>query len=167
MELKEDHLLFETIFELCKYPTFYKYSSWAPVSWDLYYKEEVKCKGRENFENNCLYFSSPEKFNDPFDCNLEFDCSNISESGLQERLFKLADENNVKFNSELEKELQIIAMAKNIIGNGGDTSQINKWLAGSFIKSIGVACLTEVPDSILMWSHYAQNHTGYCIGFDG
>ena len=27
-------------------------------------------------------------------------------------------------------------------------------------------CLSEVYDSILMWSHYAQNHTGFCIEYD-
>ena len=29
-----------------------------------------------------------------------------------------------------------------------------------------VLCLSKNKDSILMWSHYAQNHTGIIIGFD-
>ena len=29
-----------------------------------------------------------------------------------------------------------------------------------------VLCLSKNKDSILMWSHYAQNHTGIAIGFD-
>lgn len=29
-----------------------------------------------------------------------------------------------------------------------------------------VLCLSKNKDSILMWSHYAQNHTGVVIGFD-
>jgi hypothetical protein len=32
-------------------------------------------------------------------------------------------------------------------------------------KNSGVVCLSEVNNSILMWSHYAQNHTGICIEF--
>src|SRR5688572_21539252 len=28
----------------------------------------------------------------------------------------------------------------------------------------GVCCLTEICDDILMWSHYAAQHTGVCIG---
>lgn len=32
--------------------------------------------------------------------------------------------------------------------------------------SVRVVCLSEVYDSILMWSHYAQNHTGFCIEYD-
>jgi hypothetical protein len=26
--------------------------------------------------------------------------------------------------------------------------------------------LTEAPDNLLMWAHYAKNYTGFCIGFN-
>ncbi|EEE41205.1 hypothetical protein METSMIALI_00086 [Methanobrevibacter smithii DSM 2375] len=29
-----------------------------------------------------------------------------------------------------------------------------------------VSCLSEIHDSILMWSHYANQHQGFCIGYD-
>jgi hypothetical protein len=29
-----------------------------------------------------------------------------------------------------------------------------------------VLCLTTKPDNLLMWAHYASNHSGICIGFD-
>ena len=31
---------------------------------------------------------------------------------------------------------------------------------------VGLYCLTERNDSILMWSHYAADHTGYCLEFE-
>lgn len=31
---------------------------------------------------------------------------------------------------------------------------------------LGVYCLSEINDNILMWSHYASNHTGFCIEFE-
>lgn len=31
---------------------------------------------------------------------------------------------------------------------------------------VGVLSLTEKPDNLLMWAHYAAEHTGYVIGFD-
>ncbi len=31
---------------------------------------------------------------------------------------------------------------------------------------LGVFCLSEINDNILMWSHYASNHTGFCIEFE-
>jgi hypothetical protein len=33
-------------------------------------------------------------------------------------------------------------------------------------KNIGVLCLSEICDSLLMWGHYAENHEGFVIGFN-
>src|SRR5438552_5050578 len=33
-------------------------------------------------------------------------------------------------------------------------------------KDSGIICLSAVPDSIRMWSYYADAHKGICIGFD-
>src|SRR6266566_3851587 len=30
----------------------------------------------------------------------------------------------------------------------------------------GIICLTAIPNSIRMWSYYAQAHEGICVGFD-
>ena len=32
--------------------------------------------------------------------------------------------------------------------------------------AVRVVCLSETYDSMLMWSHYARNHTGYCIEYE-
>jgi hypothetical protein len=34
------------------------------------------------------------------------------------------------------------------------------------IKELGVICLSEINDDILMWSHYANGQTGLCIEFE-
>lgn len=31
---------------------------------------------------------------------------------------------------------------------------------------IGVLCLTENPDNLLMWAHYSESHTGFLVEFD-
>ena len=33
------------------------------------------------------------------------------------------------------------------------------------LKKMGVLSLSERPDSLLMWAHYANNHQGFCLGF--
>jgi hypothetical protein len=33
-------------------------------------------------------------------------------------------------------------------------------------SQLGVLCLTEQPNNHLMWVHYAQNHSGFVLGFD-
>jgi len=35
----------------------------------------------------------------------------------------------------------------------------------TFIES-AIGCFSTVPDSVLMFSHYADNHRGICVGFD-
>lgn len=32
--------------------------------------------------------------------------------------------------------------------------------------NVGILCLSEVRNSILMWGHYTENHQGFVIGFD-
>jgi len=34
------------------------------------------------------------------------------------------------------------------------------------IKELGIICLSEIKNDILMWSHYANGHTGFCIEFE-
>jgi hypothetical protein len=36
----------------------------------------------------------------------------------------------------------------------------------SFNKRVGLLCFSRNWDNILLWSHYAQSHTGICLGFD-
>src|SRR5262249_33519683 len=33
-------------------------------------------------------------------------------------------------------------------------------------REFGLICLSEVPDDILMWSHYTEGHSGLVIGFN-
>ncbi len=34
-----------------------------------------------------------------------------------------------------------------------------------WLSNVGLFCLSSVRDNILMWSHYADQHRGYCIEF--
>ena len=87
--------------------------------------------------NQNLYFSNPIDFNDPFDGQLDI------YNGLK-RLAEIDEE----FILPDEKELSV---------------QVNA-IVESF-KDLGVLSLSERFDSILMWSHYANHHKGFCLGF--
>lgn len=41
-----------------------------------------------------------------------------------------------------------------------------KFITGKIDQMLGVFCLSEVPDSLLMWAHYASSHTGFVVEFD-
>lgn len=48
----------------------------------------------------------------------------------------------------------------------GFTQAIRTGLYKGFNENIGVLSLTEKPDNLLMWAHYARNHRGFAIEFD-
>lgn len=46
------------------------------------------------------------------------------------------------------------------------TPQLRDQFTQACRTRIGILSLSEVPDSVLMWSHYAAQHRGFIVGFD-
>jgi hypothetical protein len=46
------------------------------------------------------------------------------------------------------------------------TPKITQLMSSTFDKALGAFCLSEVPDSLLMWSHYGASHAGFVLEFD-
>lgn len=46
------------------------------------------------------------------------------------------------------------------------TPIFKKHFESGFLDSIGVLCLAEHPDNLLMWAHYGDAHRGFVIEFD-
>lgn len=130
----------------------------------------------EAFEG-LVYPSSPLYFNDPYDCEFCFQADALegildreTYIHLLERRFQLKQEerDRILYSESIERALQIVMQA-----HGGNLS--NSWLDNlknglrdcmNIIRdAVRVVCLSETYDSMLMWSHYAQNHTGYCIEY--
>ena len=131
----------------------------------------------EAFEG-LVYPSSPLYFNDPYDCEFCFQADSLESIldretylHLLERRFSLKQEekNRILYFDNIERAIQIVLQAH---GRKLSSSWRNTLLNGingclNKIKdSVRVVCLSEVYDSMLMWSHYAQNHMGYCIEYN-
>lgn len=43
---------------------------------------------------------------------------------------------------------------------------LTETLDREFNKIVGVLCLSEIWDSMLMWGHYCQSHEGFVVGFN-
>lgn len=115
--------------------------------------------------DNELYFSSPESFNDPFDCRPAYapDGSPDEIKAFLNKLFSrnMPHETNEKIKQEAER------CYAEFFSNGKiDTtaSNINENIWRN-IKRFGVCSLSEDWKSILMWSHYADHHKGICFRF--
>jgi hypothetical protein len=63
---------------------------------------------------------------------------------------------------------ELPAMFRAIVGqlNTGIADTFYSELRSRIGRSVGILSLSEVPDSLLMWAHYAAEHRGFAIGFD-
>ncbi len=132
-------------------------------------------------KNGCIRLTQPLDFNDPFefkpvistvatqeefkdifevtiDEKLEEELSKvphelaekISKKDLEATIRQLFNDNQDKLNTHLANTAKQVSNIYNEKSN----------------ELIGVLCLTEKKDNLLMWSHYADSHKGFCIKFD-
>ncbi|WP_110654341.1 DUF2971 domain-containing protein [Salinicola halimionae] len=70
-------------------------------------------------------------------------------------------------NSVDEQEAELIISLANTLSDGAACYNY-AWDAQCGVRaSVGVLCFTSKEDNLLMWAHYAKNHEGICIEFDG
>lgn len=114
-----------------------------------------------SLKSHTLWMSSPHQFNDPFDCAMNIDYSTEVLQNVQQYYHQIYGIENI---------LDIIPPdIKNIISQQG--SAIIKQLLSSHNKkvedSIFVSCFSEASNlnSLRMWGHYANNHSGFCCEY--
>lgn len=113
------------------------------------------------FEKSEIYFSKPSSFNDVFDC-----APVISVKGTDEDFKRFFDELFQKRMPEMNREERRKKIADSLPRwRAGDLDSIMKRGISEFMEEIGVCSLSEVPDDILMWSHYAKCNSGICLEF--
>lgn len=133
----------------------YRYSSVDASSDDSKSRlEDVLLRSR-------LWLSSPQDFNDPFDC----------------RAFVPLERDPLVKRSKLDK---LIRTHEPHLGWGARQKKVDWMMSwspeqwqrdGSAIVNknsgqLGISCFTADPKNLLMWSHYAKSHTGFCLQFE-
>ena len=145
-----------------------------------------------------VWFTSPHKFNDPYDSFISPDMSNLyaafkpvvdNSPALTKNLIQVLrnktfsesiEELNKEYiqailemllNPPKESEIQLSPQEEEMCKADSDyrlknlldiTNQsINEFIS----EHMGVACFSEEKSSLLMWSHYAENHAGYCLEY--
>jgi hypothetical protein len=103
-------------------------------------------------------FNSPLNFNDPFDCNtsiLEFSKTKATVVEFKEALTHL----NM---SRAEKRQQLLELNNPVLFN-----KMFRQIARQKIEKSKVTCFSKKYINTLMWSHYADQHRGVCLEFNG
>ena len=116
--------------------------------------------------DNEIYFASSAQFNDPFDCKIPMRFDRLTRT---ERLKYILEFGRASFPNLDEEELWKVSkrladnpthQGKNLLNDASKAQ--NKVIENNF----GIFSLTSDPKNILMWSHYAESHTGFCVCFD-
>ncbi len=149
----------------------------------------------ESLLYDSLYFSAPETFNDPLDCqpSLVLD-TDVKSSNL---LLRELIQNRIK-----KKTLSTLKRME-VMGEAAETyaTQHSSWKAGKKISALhdsandpsididpheaitnlllhaiqseliqknqyGICCFADDGENPLLWSHYADQHKGICIGYN-
>jgi hypothetical protein len=111
------------------------------------------------------FFPSPKMFNDPFDCLPHFPVPS-DQDGLAAGS-PLFVERMVKALTEMPADYIRGKMAAAL--NSVDPSHFRLVVIDSLRRTsanMGVFCLSETIDSVLMWSHYASHHAGIALRFE-
>lgn len=118
---------------------------------------------RQALEKNEFYFTSPIKFNDPFDCQIPPSLEVATDAQLKQSYRRSLTEmypewsrNKVKSEAKNYREAY----------EAGDWSRIGADWENAIALRFGILSLTTISDSVLMWSHYAEKHKGVCVGLD-
>lgn len=118
--------------------------------------------------NGEFFFSSPRNFNDPFDCDIPINYQEFTDNPKSiERYVKMGME---KF-PEYFKDARFPNVVKEVLAANTLTNIefINKHTADmqeDLKNAVGIYSTSAKNDSLLMWSHYSNSHTGFCFGID-
>lgn len=107
-----------------------------------------------------IYFSSPNRFNDPFDCQARFQVSNASafKVNARTRATTLALERSMPRTKRRE-----LARAK--VRPDTLLKELTKGTQEAIGRQISVLSLSATDENIMMWSHYAYGHQGVRLQF--
>lgn len=145
----------------------------------------------KNLLDDTVWLADPSNFNDPYDCSHTFDQNFISQSISKDYLHKFIGEKKVLKEQLGEESLSIIMSSNDpfssfidiMIANEPEDkrkeiksvlNEVQNKMHEDLVKdsskkissSFKLCSFSERNDSMLMWSHYADYHKGFCLEYD-
>jgi hypothetical protein len=112
-----------------------------------------------------VWFSPPVQLNDPFECRPWF-----TFNGSRDEIVESIARGLRQYSPELTPDnAKANAVSIFLEGRHRDPNfweSLRQNVIATLGQRIGLYCLSEHNDSILMWSHYAADHSGYCLEFE-
>ncbi len=153
----------------------------------LYKYVSYSSRSINNLKEKRFWFSHPSNFNDPFDCRLRYGYKKhdtaVTDGVIKRLQEKDAKASNIDVNRQSAisllskyKSRTHFSMIKDLLNDFKlFTDDDWEWMRSNgylhphydnFIKtesSLGVLALSKKRNDMLMWTHYADEHKGFCI----
>ncbi|MBB1270156.1 DUF2971 domain-containing protein [Shewanella sp. SR44-3] len=132
-------------------------------------------------KNGCIRLTQPLDFNDPFEFKpvistvaTQEEFKDIFEKTIHEKIEEELSKIPLELAEKISKQDLEATIRQLLNDNKGKldahlantAKQVSNIYNEKSNELIGVLCLTEEKDNLLMWSHYADSHKGFCIKFD-
>lgn len=116
------------------------------------------------FSSSTIWQAAAASLNDPFECTPSFVVTHDRDK-IMAQLVRTLQRNdpNLTHDSAVAEATAIYLQGRHRSPAMWHELQAN--LIHLFRYRVGLYCMAERNDSILMWSHYAAEHTGYCLEF--
>jgi hypothetical protein len=119
-----------------------------------------------------IFFSYPKYFNDPFDTAIPVRFDLLNEKEFDEMSITLLQKISAASKGiNLTRKQATEIYYRDAKGNDKFRQyeyreQMMEWQLNHLKTNATIFCLAKHNDNVLMWSHYANQHQGICIGFD-
>lgn len=124
----------------------YKYRSCAQRTWEL-------------LLNRKLFFATPARLNDPLDSSIDIQ----AEYERAEKVVHSSDNHPERRKSFL---IHLLGQSDRFKDRAtGEAIGLNGALQ-AFLQSLGICSFSRTPTDPLLWSHYANGHSGVCLSYD-
>jgi len=123
----------------------------------LYKYRKFDAYSLSSIANQAVWLAKPSSFNDPFDCAITLDQGRYKESIMHAISVSIKSEG-----TSTEKKEELFKLWP------GDRCAFDKYRNSlkEIFQNMGVCSFSESPDILLLWSHYADNHKGFCLEYD-
>ena len=134
----------------------YKYRNWC---------NEHHRKILFDFE---IFLSSASKFNDPYEGNIpfEYDPTELTRENIFLKLYSIAKHDHPDLEESQIHSIVYDAQQKDLINDPSHIEKVRDEVKSRIENEFGILSLTKNPNNFLMWSHYANSHKGFCVGFN-
>ena len=156
------------------------------------YRRDCECS-RSNLKTDTVWFCSPDSYNDPYDCAFKLSDDRVRvvlESrlvptfvtvyGLQGVVSAAQIEDAKNSRAPLEAIVNHIPAGFKSTAPGSNPKRMAEYcskvvpglvsdmlsILRQWRKMTKVCSFSTIADSVLMWSHYAENHQGFCLEYD-